>query len=292
VCSFCAIPSIRGKHRSKSLEDVVSEAQELVGGGVRELVIVAEDSTAWGRENGRELPDVVEAIAQVPGLARVRVMYAYPNKFPWRLTEVIRAHPAAVPYLDIPIQHIATNVLRAMKRHGSGDQVRKILDRLREEVPGITLRTTVLLGFPGETDADAAELARFVEEYELGRVGTFTYSPEQGTSAWGLANEVPANVARERELAVQAARDRVLRKTQKARVGTEVDVLIDEVHERGKVLVGRPASDAPEVDLVAVVRGSKAGVGDVVRAKVEAIDGESNLVCRAQRAAADRAVRP
>jgi len=285
VCSFCAIPSIRGKHRSKSLEDVVSEAQELVGGGVRELVIVAEDSTAWGREHGRELPDVVEALAQVPGVARVRVMYAYPNKFPWRLTEVMRAHPAAVPYLDIPIQHIASPVLRAMKRHGSGDQVRKILDRLREQVPGITIRTTVLLGFPGETDADAAELARFIEEYELGRVGTFTYSPEQGTSAWGLGGEVPANVARERELAVQEARDRVLRRTQKARVGTEVDVLIDEVHERGKVLVGRPPSDAPEVDLVAVVRGSKAGVGDVVRAKVEAIDGESNLVCRAVRAA-------
>lgn len=282
LCSFCAIPSIRGKHRSKSLADVVLETEELVSSGVRELVIVAEDSTAWGREHGQELPDVVEAIAKVPGVQRVRVMYAYPNRFPWRLTEVMRAHPAAVPYLDIPIQHIATNVLRAMRRHGSGDQVRKILDRLREEVPGITLRTTVLVGFPGETDADAEELAKFVEEYELGRLGTFTYSPEQGTSAWGMAGEVPPNIALEREKAVQAARDRVLRKTQKSRVGSEVDVLIDEIHERGKVLVGRPASDAPEVDLVAVVRGVKsAAVGDVVRAKVEAIDAESNLVCRA-----------
>lgn len=281
LCSFCAIPSIRGKHRSKSLADVVSEAQELVASGVKELVLVAEDSTAWGREIGLELPDLVEAVAAVPGLLRVRVMYAYPNRFPWRLTEVMRANPVAIPYLDIPIQHIATNVLRAMRRHGSGDQVRQILDRLRNEVPGIVLRTTVLIGFPGETDADAAELARFVEEYELGRLGTFTYSPEQGTSAWGMAGEVPANVAREREKAVQEARDRVLQKAQKARVGTEVDVLIDEAHERGKVLVGRPASDAPEVDLVAVVRGAKAVVGDVVRAKVEAIDGESNLVCRA-----------
>jgi ribosomal protein S12 methylthiotransferase len=186
-----------------------------------------------------------------------------------------------VPYLDIPIQHIASNVLRAMRRHGSGDQVRKILDRLRNDVPGITLRTTVLIGFPGETDADAEELAKFVEEYELGRVGTFTYSPEQGTSAWGMAGEVPPSVAREREKAVQAARDRVLAKTQKARVGSDIDVLIDEVHERGKVLVGRPVSDAPEVDLVAVVRGAKAVAGDVVRAKVESIDAESNLVCKA-----------
>ncbi|MBL8860816.1 MAG: 30S ribosomal protein S12 methylthiotransferase RimO [Planctomycetes bacterium] len=283
-CAFCAIPSIRGKHRSKSRADVVSEAEELVSSGVRELVLVAEDSTAWGREHGEELPDLVEALAVVPGVLRVRVMYAYPNRFPWRLTEVMRAHPAAVHYLDIPIQHIATNVLRTMRRHGSGDQVRKILDRLRSDVPDIVLRTTVLLGFPGETDADAEELARFVEEYELGRLGTFTYSPEQGTSAWGLAGEVPAPVARERELRVQAARDRVLAKTQKARVGTEVDVLIDEVHERGKVLVGRPASDAPEVDLVAVVRGAQsAAVGDVVRARVEGLDGESNLVCRVVR---------
>jgi ribosomal protein S12 methylthiotransferase len=282
-CAFCAIPSIRGKHRSKPLADVVSEARELVESGVKELVLVAEDSTAWGRESGAELPDLVEAVARVDGLLRVRVMYAYPNRFPWRLTEVMKACPAAVHYLDMPIQHVATNVLRAMRRHGSGDQVRKIVDRLRSEVPDLVLRTTVLLGFPGETDADVEELAQFVEEYELGRLGTFTYSPEQGTSAFGLPGEVPPNVARQREKRVQAARDRALRRTQKARVGTEVDVLVDEVHERGKVLVGRPSSDAPEVDLVAVVRGVKGGqVGEVVRARVEAIDGESNLVCRAR----------
>lgn len=281
-CAFCAIPSIRGKHRSKPLADVVSEARELVASGVKELVLVAEDSTAWGRELGAELPDLVEAIARVDGLLRVRVMYAYPNRFPWRLTAVMKACPAAIHYLDLPIQHVATNVLRAMRRHGSGDQVRQIVDRLRSEVPGLVLRTTVLLGFPGETDADVEELAQFVEAYELGRLGTFTYSPEQGTSAYGLSGEVPPNVARQREKRVQEARDRVLRRTQKARVGTEVDVLVDEVHERGKVLVGRPPSDAPEVDLVAVVRGAKSvQVGDVVRARVEAIDGESNLVCRA-----------
>ncbi len=280
-CSFCAIPSIRGKHRSKSIPDLVAEANDLAQSGIRELVLVAEDSTAWGREHGQELPDLVRALGGVEGVQRVRVMYAYPNRFPWGLTELMRTMPSVVPYLDIPIQHIATPVLRAMRRHGSGDQVRKILDRLREEVPGLTIRTTVLLGFPGETDADAEELVRFVEEYGLGRLGTFTYSPEQGTSAWGLPGEVPPNVALEREKAVQAARDRVLRKSQKALVGREVDVLIDEVHAREKALVGRPASDAPEVDLVAVVRGTKAEVGDVVRARVEALDGQSNLVCRA-----------
>jgi len=279
TCSFCAIPSIRGKHRSKSKADLVSEARELTSAGVRELVIVAEDSTAWGREHGEELPDLIEALAGVKTVRRLRVMYAYPNRFPWRLTEVMRAHENVVPYLDIPVQHIATPMLRAMRRAGSGDQVRKILDRLREEVPNITLRTTLLLGFPGETDADAEEAVGFVREYGIARLGAFTYSPEQGTPGFELENRVPANVAQARYDAVMAARDAVLRETQGAMVGRDVEILVDESHPDAKAVVGRPASDAPEVDMVAVVRGSKAKVGDFVRVRVESLDHESNLVC-------------
>lgn len=281
TCSFCAIPSIRGKHRSKELASVVEEARELVSGGTKELVLVAEDSTAWGRDIGRELPDLVEALAQVDGVKRVRVMYAYPNRFPWRLLEVMRAHPTVVPYLDIPVQHAATNVLRAMRRAGSGDQVRAILDRLRGELPGITLRTTVLLGFPGETDADAEEVVGLVRDYGLGRLGAFTYSPEQGTAGFELQDRVPADVAQARYLAVLAARDEVLRKSQTALVGKDVEVLVDESRPQARTVVGRPASDAPEVDLIAVVRNSRAAVGDCIMARVEGVDRESNLVCRA-----------
>jgi ribosomal protein S12 methylthiotransferase len=183
-------------------------------------------------------------------------------------------------YLDIPVQHIATPMLRAMRRAGSGDQVRKLLDRLREEVPGITLRTTLLLGFPGETDADAAEAAAFVREYELARLGAFTYSPEQGTSGWDLPDRVPANVAQERYQAVIAARDEVLRRTQTAWVGKELEILVDEQHAGVSTVVGRGVMDAPEVDLVAMVRSSKASVGDIIRARVESLDAESNLVCK------------
>jgi ribosomal protein S12 methylthiotransferase len=280
LCSFCAIPSIRGKHRSKPLEAVVSEAQELCSSGVRELVLVAEDSTAWGRDMGQELPDLVEALARLSDKPRIRVMYAYPNRFPWRLTELMREHEHVLSYLDIPVQHIATPMLRAMRRAGSGDQVRKLLDRLREEVPGITLRTTLLLGFPGETDADAAEAAAFVREYELARLGAFTYSPEQGTSGWDLPDRVPANVAQERYQAVIAARDEVLRRTQTAWVGKELEILVDEQHAGVSTVVGRGVMDAPEVDLVAMVRSSKASVGDIIRARVESLDAESNLVCK------------
>ncbi|MBL8859289.1 MAG: 30S ribosomal protein S12 methylthiotransferase RimO [Planctomycetes bacterium] len=279
TCSFCAIPSIRGPHRSKSLEDLVSEAHELTSGGVRELVLVAEDSTAWGRENAQELPDLVEALAQVDGVKRVRVMYAYPNRFPWRLTEVMRAHPNVVPYLDIPVQHIATPILRSMRRAGSGDQVRKILDRLRADVPNITLRTTLLMGFPGETDADAAEAVEFVREYQIARLGAFTYSPEQGTPGFELDGRVPGDVAKARYDAVIAARDGVLHATQSQLVGTEVEILVDESHPDAEAVVGRTAADAPEVDLIAVVRGTRAKVGDFLRARVDSLDSESNLVC-------------
>ncbi len=282
TCSFCAIPSIRGPHRSKSLPAVLDEARELSTFGVRELVLVAEDSTAWGRDLGAglELPDLVEALAALEGVRRIRVMYAYPNRFPWRLLEVMREHPNVVPYLDIPVQHVSTPVLRAMRRAGSGDQVRRILDRLKEEVPGITLRTTLLLGFPGETDEDAALAVNFVREYELSRLGAFTYSPEQGTDGFELPGRVPADVAQARYQAVLAERDRVLDRAQGARIGSEIEILVDEEHPGRRSVAGRPASDAPEVDLVALVEGSSARVGDLVRVKVERLDAEKNLVCR------------
>lgn len=282
TCSFCAIPSIRGPHRSKRLAAVVDEARELAAAGTRELVLVAEDSTAWGRDlgEGQELPDLVEALAAVEGVLRIRVMYAYPNRFPWRLLEVMRDHENVAPYLDIPVQHISTPVLRAMRRAGSGDQVRATLDRVRKEVPGITLRTTLLLGFPGETDADAEQAVAFVREYGIARLGAFTYSPEQGTPGFDLPDRVPANVAQARYEAVLAERDRVLARTQNALVGTEIDVLVDEVHSDRRSAVGRTASDAPEVDLVVLVERTGAKVGEIVRAKVVRLDDEKNLVCR------------
>ena len=285
TCSFCAIPGIRGPHRSKSTADVVSEARELIGAGVRELVLVAEDSTAWGRERGEELPDLVEAIADIEDAGAehaVRVMYAYPNNFPWRLATLLREHPRVVPYLDIPVQHIATPVLRAMRRAGSGDQVRRILDRLRDEVPGITIRTTLLLGFPGETDADARELPDFIRRYDLGRLGAFTYSHEEGTPAFERTDLVDERAARERLERVLEVRDEVLAASQASWVGREVDVLVDEDH--GGQLVGHTAMDAPEVDPCVVIRdvapAASSRVGERLRVHVESVGAEFALVAR------------
>jgi len=277
TCSFCAIPSIRGPHRSKEPEGVLAEARELIDAGARELVLVAEDSTAWGRDLGLSLPHLVGRLADLEGDHVVRVMYAYPNRFPWELCELLRDHPRVVPYLDIPVQHAATPVLRAMRRAGSGDQVRRVFDRLREEVPDVTLRTTLLVGFPGETERDVDELCDFVRTYRLGRMGAFTYSPEEGTPGIELEGAVPPEEAEARYRAVLAVRDEVLRAEQQRLVGREVEVLVDERTRFGAV--GRTPMDAPEVDLVACIEGLEAEVGDRVRATVRGLDDELDLLC-------------
>jgi len=286
ICAFCAIPAIRGKHRSKPMEAVCDEARELVAAGVKELVLVAEDSTAWGRDLGSELPALVEALAELPGDHRVRIMYAYPHRFPWRLTELLREHPRVLPYLDVPIQHVSTPVLRAMRRASSGEEVCAILERIRAEVPGIMLRTTLLVGFPGETDADAEQLVEFVYRHGLGRLGAFPYSPEEGTHGFSLTDRPSDEVVEQRLARLFAARDAVLRASQEALVGQSHELLVDEVH--GDRAVARAAFDAPEVDLVAEVEGVRTAVGERIRARVTGVDGQLNLVCRVERAAGAR----
>ena len=279
-CSFCTIPSIRGPHRSKRLVDLVSEAEELVSAGVRELVLVAEDSTAWGRDMDLELPQLVEALAETEGVSRVRVMYAYPNRFPWELAPLLRDHPNVATYLDIPVQHAATPILRAMRRAGSGDVVKRTLARLQEEVPGITIRTTLLMGFPGETDADVEETIHLVREHRLSRVGAFTFSPEEGTHAATLEDQVPPEVALERHAAVLEARDAVLGEVQGGRVGERFDVIVDEGAERTGSAVARAEWDAPEVDLIACVEAEGLSAGDIVQVEATGLDEECNLVCQ------------
>jgi len=289
TCAFCAIPAIRGPHRSKRPESVLDEARELIGAGVKELVLVAEDSTAWGREFGSELPALIEALAELEGEHRLRLMYAYPHRFPWELLPLLREHPRVLPYLDIPVQHVSTPVLRAMRRAGSGEQVLSILDRILEEVPGITLRTTLLVGYPGERDEDAALLPEFIRRYRIGRLGAFAYSPEEGTHGASLVERASDEVVDRRLQAVFEARDQVLRESQGALVGRSLEVLVDERHgERG---IARSGLDAPEVDLVAEVHDCRAEVGQRISVRVEGLDERSNLVCRAVRRTEEQGAR-
>ncbi|MEZ6020077.1 MAG: radical SAM protein [Planctomycetota bacterium] len=277
-CAFCAIPSIRGPHRSKRPSAVLEEASELIGAGVGELVLVAEDSTAWGRDFGMELPDLVEALADLPGEHRVRIMYAYPGRFPWRLTDLLRDHPKVIPYLDIPIQHGSSRVLKAMRRTSSVDQVHATLERLRQEVPGITLRSTVLVGFPGEQEEDVDELVNLIRRHSLARLGAFGYSDEEGTHGANLTGKVPAKEIQQRLERVLAARDEVLEAVQESQIGAEIDVWVDEPADDEGFVVARGDWDAPEVDPVVFVEAPDAEVGQKLRVRVTELLQDNNLL--------------
>ncbi|MCH2111833.1 MAG: 30S ribosomal protein S12 methylthiotransferase RimO [Planctomycetes bacterium] len=275
-CAFCIIPKIRGKQRSKPLEVALEEAAGLAAQGVKELVLVAEDSTGYGTDlgpGGPRLPDLVESLANLDGLEWVRVMYAYPNVFPWRLTEVLAEHPNVVPYLDMPVQHIATSVLKRMRRGGNSESVRRILGRLRDEVPGISLRTTLLVGHPGEGPEEFNELMSFLEEFRFERLGAFAFSPEGNTPAGNDEDRCSREEAEERLQALMEVQAPIHAAHQKSRVGQTFQVLID--GREGTSAVGRTAADAPEVDGVVRIRDTAGHLeaGTLVDVKIMRADG-------------------
>jgi len=275
-CAFCIIPQIRGKQSSKPLEAVVRETELLVQQGVREVVLVAEDSTGYGTDfgpGGPRLPELVEAMAGVDGLRWLRVMYAYPNAFPWRLTEVMNAHGNVLPYLDIPVQHGSSAVLKRMRRGGTRESVTRILERLRAEVPGIALRTTVLVGHPGEGEAEFEELMEFLAEQRFDRLGAFAFSPEASAPAGAEDDRCSHEEALDRQRRVMELQAGIHAELQQARVGTEMEVLVDE--SDGGWALARSAADAPEVDgLVRVHDPSHTlSTGAMPRVRVTGADG-------------------
>ena len=248
-CAFCIIPQIRGRQASKPVEAVVEEVERLVAQGVKEVVMVAEDSTGYGRDKEKghaRLPELVDAMAGVDGLKWLRIMYAYPNNFPWGMTDVINKHDNVLPYLDIPTQHISTQVLKRMARGGSKESVTRIVQRLRDEVPGIALRTTVLVGHPGEGKAEFEELLEWLEEFHFERLGAFSFSPEVSAPAGSDEDRCSPEEALERQDRVMELQMRMHAKFQESLVGRKLPVLIDE--SAGEWAFGRTWADAPEVD--------------------------------------------
>lgn len=276
-CAFCIIPQLKGRYGSVPLPQVVERARRLAAEGVKELVLVAQDTTAYGHDRGereglsRLIAALVEAVPQVPW---IRIMYAHPANLTQRLAEVMEAYPQVVPYLDLPLQHAHPDVLRRMGRPTDGAGLGRLLEQLRRYVPGIALRTSFIVGYPGETEAEFRTLLDFVEETGFDRVGVFVYSCEEGTQAAALPDQIPDEVKearRERLLEVQ--RNVSLSLNQRL-VGWEIDVLIESVspmrlgHEDSYV-IGRSFRDAPEVDGVVFVAG-EAGPGEMVHCRVTA----------------------
>lgn len=277
VCTFCAIPSIRGKQRSKPIEVLVEEARGLAEGGVKELVLVAEDSTAYGMDwpgRQRRLADLLAALGDVDGIEWIRLLYAYPHTVSSKITEQLRENPKVLPYVDIPIQHIASPMLRAMKRGVKSEQVRGILDRLRDEVPGVAVRSTYIIGFPGETDEDFEELLALTNDYKFERLGVFPYSDEEGTPSHELeAARIPREVIDRRIEAIMTASRANIEQRNASLVGTEMDILIDGLLSEpredlvGIRTVGRSFADAPEIDCSVFFR-EEIPSGQIVRSRI------------------------
>ena len=265
-CSFCIIPQLRGKFRSRPVGSIVAEARQLIAQGVREITLIGQDTTCYGEdlapipENGGqpgkrpELADLLDALAPLPGLKWLRFLYAYPNKVTTRLLESIARHDNVAKYLDVPLQHASADVLRRMKRGGSADRFLQILEKARKIVPGLVLRTSFIVGFPGETEADFEELCRFVQAARFDWLGVFSYSDEEGAKAFDLGDKVPRRTIEARRRKLMRLQNKISRKSKAAWIGREVEILVEGPSEETDLLwQGRTLDQAPEIDGVVLI---------------------------------------
>jgi ribosomal protein S12 methylthiotransferase len=288
-CTFCTIPSIRGPFRSKPPRDVLAEARELIADGALELNVIGQDTTSYGMDLGthgrppvgfggnngnpgkNSLADLMKSLSQLEGVRWVRLMYAYPNRFNDALIDAMASCEKIVPYVDLPLQHISDGVLRRMGRRVTRAKTETLLDKLRRRVPGIAIRTTFIVAFPGETQAQFAELLKFVKEFRFDALGVFEFSPEEGTPAARLDRRVAPEIAAQRARAVMLAQQKIAFAANRRRVGQTIEVLVDGTDSQGRC-VGRHAGQAPDIDSVCILK-KKSPPGKFVRMKVVGADG-------------------
>ncbi len=269
TCSFCAIPLMRGQHVSRPIESLVDEAKRLVDRGVKEVMLIAQELTYYGLDiyKKRELPKLLNALADVKGLEWIRLHYAYPSKFPLEIIDAIKDRENICNYLDMPLQHAANNMLQQMKRQITREEMEDLVGNIRERIPGICLRTTLIAGFPGETRDDVEELKTFIQKMRFDRVGIFTYSHEEGTSAHDLVDDVPAEEKEERAQEIMEVQQEISLEKNQEKVGKTFKVMIDK-KEAGRYL-GRTEFDSVEVDNEVIVQSNKKlTIGDFVNVKI------------------------
>ena len=264
TCSFCAIPLMRGVHVSRNIEDIVVEAKSLARRGVKELMLISQELTYYGLDTykKRMLPELLTELANIEGIEWIRLHYAYPSKFPLEIFEVMAAQPKICNYLDMPLQHAQNDVLARMRRQITVEETKELLEKARSTIPGITLRSTFLVGFPGETEAEFEALCDFIAEASLDRVGVFTYSHEESTRAHDLVDDVPEEVKMERANRIMEIQSAISYEKNKAKIGKSFKVLFDKI-ENGH-FVGRTEGDSPEVDneVLIPVKGNYVRLGD------------------------------
>ncbi len=269
TCAFCAIPLMRGQHVSRSIESLVDEAKRLVDRGVKEVMLIAQELTYYGLDiyKKRELPKLLHALADVKGLEWIRLHYAYPSKFPMEIIDAIKDRENICNYLDMPLQHAANNVLQLMKRQITREEMEDLVGAIRNKIPDICIRTTLIAGFPGETREDVEELKTFLQKMRFDRVGTFTYSHEEGTSAYDMPDTIPAEEKEERAQEIMETQQEISLEKNQAKVGKTFKVIIDK-KEAGRYL-GRTEFDSVEVDNEVIIHSKKKlTAGDFVQVKI------------------------
>jgi ribosomal protein S12 methylthiotransferase len=264
-CAFCAIPQMRGRFRSRAFESVLREARDLAARGVKEVNLIGQDTTMYGADLGLRhgLADLVRRLAEIDGVEWVRFLYAYPNSLDQELLRAMAETPKVCKYLDLPLQHVSGRVLKAMKRGGNRGSLSRLVQRVRRTVPAVAIRTTMIVGFPGETDEEFAELLDFVQETEFDRLGVFTYSDEEGTLAFNLDQKVPARTKQNRMKSLLQLQKRISKRRNRALVGGTFPVLVEGVSPESDMLwQGRLPTQAPEIDGVVYLND---GIDDSVR---------------------------
>lgn len=277
-CSYCMIPSIRGKFRSRPMKAILDEARSLAECGMKELIIVAQDITRYGLDlyGKRRLSDLLHELCQVEGISWIRLHYLYPDEIDEELIALIAKEDKIVKYLDLPIQHISTKVLKAMNRRGTGDEIRTLLTKLRKEIPGLVLRTSLICGFPGETEEDFEELCVFLRKYRLERAGIFPFSPEEGSAAYSLPDQVEDEVKRRRlELLTEIQLD-VVDAYCAEQVGKTMQLLCEGFEPESGRYVGRSYAESPDIDGCIYMEGDEDLIpGEFYSVRItEAVDGE------------------
>ncbi|WP_243369865.1 30S ribosomal protein S12 methylthiotransferase RimO [Geotalea sp. SG265] len=270
-CSYCVIPSLRGSFRSRPLDTLLKEARGLVANGVKEINLIAQDITGYGKdlEEGATLEVLIRSLVKLEGLQWIRLLYAYPDGIGEGLIQLIKEEDKVCKYLDIPLQHISDPILKQMNRRSSEAEIRELIGKLRSEVPGIAIRTSFIVGFPGETDEDFKKLVQFVEETRFDRMGVFCYSREEGTPAAAMAEQVSERIKRERYKKLMRTQARVSFKHNRSLVDTEEKVLIEGYSEETELLLkGRSSRQAPDIDGQVYITAGNAQVGDIVKLRI------------------------
>ncbi len=270
-CYYCAIPLIRGPHRSRAIESCIEEAKFLAEEGVKEIIVVAQDITAYGEDLYGEckLHTLVQEIGKIEGIQWIRLMYAYPERLTDTVIEEMANNPKVLPYLDLPIQHINDRVLKSMNRKGGNEIIKDAVARLRKAIPNITIRTTLITGYPGETEEEYNELCEFVKETKFERLGCFAYSEEEGTVAARMENQVDVDVRQQRADSIMMIQTDIMAENQAKMTGKEIEVIVDDYDNENEIFICRSVYDAPEIDGEVYVDGkSEVEIGDIVKVKV------------------------